>query len=87
MTMIIVAPLPKRKEKAAKPQVVQLTKASKSSKVQAALAPRFGLKTRQVQRVLNDAETSYEAWRKDGFKGAWWKRYFKSEFGADTGAN
>lgn len=86
MTMIIVAPLPKRKEKAAKAHAVQLTKATKSSKVQAALAPRFGMSTKQVQRVLNDAEATYEAWRKEGFRGAWWKRYFKTEVGGEAGS-
>ena len=79
MVKNVVAPTKKEKK-----VVVATVKASRSSKVQAALAPRFGLNSRQVQRVLSDAESSYEAWRKEGFKGAWWKRYFKNEAGSES---
>jgi hypothetical protein len=72
---------PAEKQEKKRDRSTGLTHASKSSKVQAILAPRFGLSTNQVQRVLGDAEASYEAWRKDGFRGAWWKRYFKNETG------
>jgi hypothetical protein len=53
-------------------------KASKSSKVQSILAPRFGMNKNQIQRVLNDADATFEAWRRDGFRGAWWHRYFRN---------
>jgi hypothetical protein len=59
-------------------------KATKSSKVQSILAPRFGINARLSQRMLNDADATFEAWRRDGFRGAWWKRYFKNEAEASS---
>jgi hypothetical protein len=69
---------------AAKEKVVHLHKASKSSKIQSILAPRFGISKKLSQRVLNDADASFEEWRRDGFRGAWWKRYFKNEAEASS---
>jgi hypothetical protein len=86
MSKKVVTPT-NQKEKVEKSSIVVPVRASRSSKVQAALAPRFGMNRNQVQRVLNEAENNFDAWRKEGFKGAWWKRYFKNEAGVEAGSN
>jgi hypothetical protein len=79
----VVTPTNEKEKEDKKKAVVVPVKATKSSKVQAAMAPRFGLRKSQVQRMFNDAETTFESWRKDGFRGAWWKRYFKNDAASD----
>lgn len=80
MVKNVVSPTENKKEKK---EVVLPVKATRGSKIQAALAVRHGLRKRQVQRFLNDGNTAYETWRKEGFKGAWWKRYFKNDAASD----
>jgi hypothetical protein len=75
---------PAVQEKKKRHIVVHAHKATKSSKVQSILAPRFGIDGNVCQRLLNDADATFEAWRKDGFRGAWWKRYFKNDAGAES---
>lgn len=48
---------------------VHLVKARRSAKV-------VGAGNRGTIRILADAEDAYQAWRKQGFKAAWWWQYF-----------
>lgn len=52
----------------------------KAVKIVGRIAYGNGAGTRHgYMRIMADAQQDYEYWRKQGFKGTWWLRYFKGQ--------